>query len=90
MRYIRVHHNRNEAVIQFLYLLLRDHITLGDMEDILRNHIKRTKEKGWTDFEEPAIVEYVIKVARQLGVDNLIVTQEITEEQFGNDTKRDV
>ena len=77
MKALRLRHNRNEKLIQFLYILLRDYVSAGDVENIIQNHLKETDERGWTDFESPAFTEYVITVARRLGMNNLIMTQEV-------------
>ena len=52
-------------LVEFLYILLRDDITAGRMEQILRDHIEKSRGKT-SEFCNPYIHAYSVELARRI------------------------
>jgi hypothetical protein len=77
MSKLLLYHHPHEKLIQFLYVLCRDYLTLGDIEDIVKKHTKKTNFEGCTSFSNSHLAEYVIDVAKRLGMGTHITTREV-------------
>jgi hypothetical protein len=54
-----------DRIQAFLYILLRDHMTFGDVESIMFEHIENLPAAGAT-FSEPLQAEYAMSIVRRL------------------------
>ena len=53
------------ALQQFLYILVRDHLPFGVVEEILLHHVENTKGKT-VSFSEPRMAAYAASLAARL------------------------
>lgn len=61
--------NNNVKLEVFLYILLRDYITFGELEEILSKHVDKVSNDNKPVFSNEFIIPYMIEVLKnRLGV----------------------
>lgn len=61
--------NNNAKLEVFLYILLRDYITFGELEEILSKHVDKVSNDNKPVFSNEFIIPYMMEVLKnRLGV----------------------
>jgi len=55
--------NSSDPLVSFLYILMRDHVTPGSVEDILQNHVEGEDE---SEFCNGYLASYAKDIANRL------------------------
>jgi hypothetical protein len=53
-----------DPLVRFLYILMRDHVTSGRVEEIMEKHVEGME--GWTQFTNGLLMEMSQDVAKRL------------------------
>ena len=56
---------KTDPLVSFLYILARDHLPLGEVERIMKEHVEKV-EVGETTFSNNFLAEYALALADRM------------------------